>query len=452
MPLQCYNGREFRHRQRIPAAKTAHTAAKPFDLFIFLLSPILPAFFFLCPPPRAAPPFLSIGGSPFSADPRRARTYCLGGAPRSADLEVIPLEEEKKRRAALWAGPAAVCLLLGCLLAPPVGASELQPAAEAFSPAGQARQIIPVGQAVGIKLFSDGVLVVGLSEISTPEGPRQPGRDCGLRTGDLITHINGQDVDTVEQVQAMVAAQPAQPLTIRAVRGEKSLQLSALPAVNRQGTAQLGIWLRDSMAGIGTVTYYDPANGTFAALGHGINDTDTALLMPLESGSIMRARVSDVKKGTAGQPGELHGVFQLQQDAGTLSANTPQGIFGTVDRQALTALGAPMEAASWEQTKVGPATILSNVQGEKIQEFQIRITHLSQNGDRSMTIQVTDPALLELTGGIVQGMSGSPILQDGRVVGAVTHVLVNDPTRGYGIPISRMLSSGDSAAREEATA
>ena len=162
------------------------------------------------------------------------------------------MEKEKKRRAALWAGPAAVCLLLGCLLAPPAGASELQPAAEAFSPAGQARQIIPVGQAVGIKLFSDGVLVVGLSEISTPEGPRQPGRDCGLRTGDLITHINGQDVDTVEQVQAMVAAQPAQPLTIRAVRGEKSLQLSALPAVNRQGTAQLGIWLRDSMAGIGT--------------------------------------------------------------------------------------------------------------------------------------------------------------------------------------------------------
>ena len=367
-------------------------------------------------------------------------------------LEVILLKKERKHRPPRWTVPAALCLLLGCLAAPSAGARELSPAVETFGPAGQVRQIIPVGRAVGIKLFSDGVLVVGLSEISTPEGPRQPGRDCGLKTGDLITHINGQDVDTVEQVQAMVAAQTGQPLTIRAVRGEKALQLSALPAVNRQGTAQLGVWLRDSMAGIGTLTYYDPESGSFAALGHGINDTDTALLMPLESGSIMRARVSDVKKGTAGQPGELHGVFQQRQDMGTLSANTPQGIFGTVDSGALTALGSPMEAASWEQIKAGPATILSNVRGEQVEEFQIRITHLSQNGDRSMTIQVTDPALLELTGGIVQGMSGSPILQNGRVVGAVTHVLVNDPTRGYGISIGRMLESGANAVREESTA
>lgn len=352
----------------------------------------------------------------------------------------------------LLGAAAALCLMLAALLPAPARAEGTDAAVSAFGPQAQPRQLVPVGQAVGIKLFSDGVLVVGLSSVETQSGPKEPGKACGLKTGDLITHINGQDVDTVEQVQAVLAQQPGQPLTIRAVRGEKALQLSALPAANQQGTYQLGLWLRDSMAGIGTMTYYDPATGCFAALGHGINDVDTALLMPLESGSIMHAQVSDVKKGAAGQPGELHGVFQLQQDMGALSANTPQGIFGTVDGGSLTGQRQPIPVASWEQLHIGEATILSNVRGEEIEEFQIRITHLSAGEDRSMTLQVTDPALLELTGGIVQGMSGSPILQDGRIVGAVTHVLVNDPTKGYGISIGRMLDAAAQSNSQQASA
>ena len=212
---------------------------------------------------------------------------------------------------------------------------------------------------------------------------------------------------------------------------------------NSQGVYQLGVWLRDSMAGIGTLTFADPETGLFGTLGHGINDVDTAVLMPLQSGSIMPASVPDVKRGASGQPGELHGQFDLTQDLGTLYANTSQGIFGQL-KQAETVAGLePVPVASREQVKTGKATILSNIRGDEVEEFEVEITHVydQDEGARSLMLQVTDPDLLEATGGIVQGMSGSPILQDGKLVGAVTHVLVNDPTRGYGIFIENMLDA-----------
>lgn len=303
------------------------------------------------------------------------------------------------------------------------------------------RAVIPLGKAVGIKLFSDGVLVVGLSPVETEAGSSFPGRDCGLKAGDVITHINGGEVDTIEEVQALVAQSEDEPLTIQAVRGQRQLQLTAAAVENSQGVYQLGVWLRDSMAGIGTMTFYDPASGVFGALGHGINDVDTAMLMPLESGSIMPASVSEVKKGTSGAPGELHGQFDLTRDLGTLYANTNLGIFGQMPKEMVGTAVAPVEVASREQVETGPATILSNIQGDEVEEFDIQITHLYPEGDgtRSMMVEVTDPELLKSTGGIVQGMSGSPILQNGRLVGAVTHVLVNDPTRGYGILAENML-------------
>ena len=312
--------------------------------------------------------------------------------------------------------------------------------------------VIPIGKAVGIKLFSDGVLVVGLSPVETRSGEHCPGRDCGLKTGDVITHINGSEVDTIEQVQDAVSRQEGDPLTIQAVRGQRQLQLTAEAVENSQGVYQLGVWLRDSMAGIGTVTFYDPASGVFAALGHGINDVDTSMLMPLETGSIMPASVSDVKKGASGEPGELHGQFDLTRDLGTLYANTNLGIFGQMPRENVAQGMETVPVAAREEVKTGPATILSNVRGDQVEEFEVQITHLYPEGDgtRSLMLQVTDPALLELTGGIVQGMSGSPILQNGRLVGAVTHVLVNDATRGYGILAENMLRQATGVPRETA--
>ena len=310
--------------------------------------------------------------------------------------------------------------------------------------ASEGHMLIPVGRAVGIKLFSDGVLVVGLDEIPTNFGKAAPAKDCGLRQGDIITHMNSEEVDTIEQVQAVLKGLEDDQVSIRCLRGEKQIQMTvhAVKCAD-DGSYKLGAWIRDSMAGIGTMTFYDPETGTFGALGHGINDVDTAMRMPLQSGGIMKASVTNVKKGEKGDPGELHGCFDSSGDVGVLWANTDAGVFGTLSRKDFV-YGTPMQVASPAQIKVGDATILSSISGEMVEEYSIEITKvcLAEDGDlRDMTLKITDPRLLERTGGIVQGMSGSPILQHGKIVGAVTHVLVNDPTRGYGIFIENMLDA-----------
>ena len=255
-------------------------------------------------------------------------------------------------------GPAAGAAALGLLLTMALTGDRARAAAataalelsrpEAVTAAAQAElgdTVIPLGRAVGIKLFSDGVLVVGLSSLDTPEGPASPGRTSGLKAGDVITHMDGSEVDTIEEVQDHLAQHPGEKMTLQVQRGEESLQLAAQAVKTTAGSYQLGVWLRDSMAGIGTMTFYDPDSGVFAALGHGINDVDTAKLMPLETGSIMGATVSDVKKGAAGEPGELHGDFDLTADLGTLYANTEQGIFGRLEDAALAQDLQPVEVA-----------------------------------------------------------------------------------------------------------
>ena len=362
---------------------------------------------------------------------------------------------EKRRVLAAWL--AAFVLAAACLVKTPADsvaamASAGIPGESSVALSGQkanalsaGAKLIPVGTAVGIKLFSDGVLVVGLSGVETAQGRMSPGKQCGLKAGDIITHINGSEVDTIEQVQKLLREQGEGRLTIQAVRSSKAVQLTAQTVENREGVPQLGVWLRDSMAGIGTVTFYDPVSGRFGALGHGVNDTDTAMLMPMESGSIMPAVVDEVKKGLPGQPGELHGQFELTKELGALSANTERGVFGT-SRQLPVPDGAQaMEIARRAEVKVGRATILSNVRGELVEEFEVELVCVDREseGTRNMLLKVTDPELLAITGGIVQGMSGSPIIQDGKLLGAVTHVLVNDPTRGYGIFIENMLEAAE---------
>lgn len=316
-------------------------------------------------------------------------------------------------------------------------------------------RVIPLGRAVGIKLFTDGVMVVGLSEIETAGGSCSPAAECGLREGDIITHINDTEVDSIEQVRQALQELAGEKMSIRAIRGGKRFQTTAAGAQSSaDGVWRLGAWIRDSMAGIGTMTFYDPASGVFGALGHGINDVDTAQLMPLQSGSIMYAEVTDVKKGACGDPGELHGAFHVTEDLGELYANTNSGIFGLLSDETLAGDAQPVEVASRKEVKVGEAEILSNIAGNAVEKYTVEITRVfpAGNGDsRNLMLKVTDPRLLEATGGIVQGMSGSPILQNGKLVGAVTHVLVNDPTQGYGILAENMLSTAAAEAREQAS-
>ena len=296
-----------------------------------------------------------------------------------------------------------------------------------------ATRLIPVGHTVGVKLFSRGVMVVRLTEEPAPA------RNSGLQTGDVILQCGGTPVTSVEQFQALLQEDETADLRVSRNGGEVTIRVE--PERNADGVKQIGAWIRDSMAGIGTLTWYDPERGTFGALGHGVTDVDTGLLMPFQDGAILPSTVKAVKKGERGSAGELRGDFDLTRDLGPLYANTDWGVFGTLDaadgipltREPLT-VGAPV---------IGEARILSNVAGDEVGEYAVKIARIlpdSRDG-RDMELVITDPELLARTGGIVQGMSGSPIVQNGQLVGAVTHVLLQDPTRGYGIAMTNMLAA-----------
>ena len=299
-------------------------------------------------------------------------------------------------------------------------------------------ELIPVGQTVGVKLFSDGVLVVGFSD------GESPAKDCGLKEGDVITAICGQSLDTIEEFRQLLAENGEDAVALTVKRGSRTIELSAEPEKDEDGEYRLGAWVRDSMAGIGTMTFFDPQSGTFGALGHGVTDVDTGQLLPLDHGSIMDASVKAVKKGERASPGELKGDFDLTRDSGTLYANTECGIFGKLSAEdAAKITGAALPIAKKDEIKTGRAAILATVSGNETREYDIEIEKIySPSGStRNLLLRVTDEELLAQTGGVVQGMSGSAILQDGKIIGAVTHVLLDDPSRGYGIFIENMLSA-----------
>ena len=293
------------------------------------------------------------------------------------------------------------------------------------------RSLIPVGHTVGIKLFAKGVMVVKLTDGGTPA------RNGGLRTGDVILQCGGTPVTSVEQFQTLLQEDEVADLRVCRNGGEMTIRVE--PERNEDGLCQIGAWIRDSMAGIGTLTWYDPETRKFGALGHGVTDTDTGLLMPFHDGAVLPSTVKAVKKGERGEAGELRGEFDLTRDLGPLYANTDRGVFGTLNETDV----PPGEPLPVGQPVKGAARILSNVRDDTVQAYEIEIVRLlPENRDgREMEITVTDPELLSRTGGIVQGMSGSPIVQNGRLVGAVTHVLLQDPTKGYGISVESMLAA-----------
>ena len=334
-------------------------------------------------------------------------------------------ETRKKHRFA--AAVFSVLLCLG-LCIPPAWAADGE------------QTLIPLGKAVGIKLFADGVLVVELSQL---DGGVSPAKTCGLKEGDLIVRINDEKIQSTEHLQEILQANGETPLQLEIKRGSTVLHEEITPVRCGDGVYRLGAWIRDSMAGVGTLTYYDPATAQYGALGHGITDVDTAKLMPLASGSIMETTVKAVRKGAEGSPGELKGDFSVQRDVGTLQANTDGGIFGTVSDADFVPTAKAYPVAENGEIHTGAATILATVSGDVTQEYAVEILRLypENRATRNLLLRVTDPQLLETTGGIVQGMSGSPILQDGKIIGAVTHVLLNDPTRGYGIFIENMMDA-----------
>lgn len=315
-------------------------------------------------------------------------------------------------------------------------------------------KLIPCGNAIGVKMMTQGVMVVGFSDILSGGKEQNPALEAGIALKDVLLEINGEPLDSIEDLSQLVEKYQGQPLQLKVQRGETTFETTLTPITDdTTGTSKIGLWVRDSAAGIGTLTFIEPETGTFGGLGHGICDVDTGQLLPLHQGVIQPATIQSVDKGTQGDPGQLKGIFDNTTELGSLSINSNSGIFGTLSSTSAAQTREPVEIALKQEIQEGKATILSNVEGDTVEEYDIEIIKInkSSSGGRSMLLKVTDPDLLAKTGGIVQGMSGSPILQNGKLVGAVTHVLVDDPTRGYGIFIENMLSNITQTQQEGTT-
>ncbi len=309
------------------------------------------------------------------------------------------------------------------------------------------KRLAACGNTVGVKIKMDGVLVIGVSDVEGMEGARTaPAKEAGIKAGDILYEINSKKLSDIHDLIKEIDLSNGGKLDIKFKRGNSFVNTTIYPVQGvNDNKYHIGLWVRDSTAGIGTMTFYDPETGSFGALGHGITDIDTGLLMPVNSGEVLESNIIAVKKGEQGTPGELKGIFlENKPPMGDIFKNDECGIYGKVLKEYKVSNRRLYPIGIRGQVKVGPATILSNIEGNDIQEFNIyieKVARQSFSGPKGMVIRVTDKRLLNSTGGIVQGMSGSPIIQNGKLIGAVTHVLVNDPTRGYGIFIEWMLKN-----------
>jgi stage IV sporulation protein B len=318
-------------------------------------------------------------------------------------------------------------------------------------------KVVPGGQSIGVKLNTLGVLIVGHHLVNTSTGKQSPGEIADIQVGDIITKINGKDIKKMGDVSPFVkeSGESQKSLDVTIIRDGKSLHKTLKPLQDKNDQSyRIGLYIRDSAAGVGTLTFYDPASFKYGALGHVISDMDTKKPIKVNNGEILGSTVTSIEKGSNGHPGEKLARFSNDQRVlGDISKNSPFGIFGRLnDKISNGSWNKPLPIALSDQVKEGPAKILTVVNGSKVREFDVDvISSVPQKfpATKGMVIKITDPELLKITGGIVQGMSGSPIIQNGKIIGAVTHVFVNDPTSGYGVHIEWMLDEAGINIYEE---
>lgn len=310
-----------------------------------------------------------------------------------------------------------------------------------------AKELIPCGEVVGICIASNGVYVIDTAEFEGVDGvSSSPAADAGICAGDILVSMNGKSITSADTLAKLTDEMGDSPIEVMLNRNgdEKSLTVNVKRSAD--GHFRMGVWIKDCESGIGTMTYVDPETQGFGALGHGICDSGGKTAQ-IRDGDVLKADVTSVRRGERGSPGELCGVFSQEADIlGEVDVNCDFGVFGTVKQGKFS--GETTETAEREEVVEGEAVILSNFDGGQIAEYSAEITKINkdENDSKGMIIKITDSRLIEKTGGIVQGMSGSPIIQNGKLVGAVTHVFVNDPTRGYGIFIANMLDKAESEA------
>lgn len=304
-------------------------------------------------------------------------------------------------------------------------------------------ELIPCGNTIGIRININGIMVVGMSDIRNSNGKKcLPAQSAGLREGDVIKKINNKEVTKITQLTQIINNSNGESLDITVERDNQTLSLKITPSLsNDDNSYKIGAWVRDNTSGIGTITYINPKNNRFGALGHGITDVDTGKIIPAGYGDILHSKIISVKKGERGSPGELRGVFSGTEKVGIVEENTEIGIYGRINK--LISNNEPMPVGMRSQVRLGNAHILSNIESDKVEKYDVEIQKIMKNAinNKGMVVKITDERLLKKTGGIVQGMSGSPIIQDGKLIGAVTHVFINDPTRGYGTFIELMLNN-----------
>lgn len=311
------------------------------------------------------------------------------------------------------------------------------------------RHLICGGESIGVTLYTKGALVVGTGEITVSNGNTiNPAKQAGLMPGDIIEKINGVTIENSTQLSSLIHQDSGKDIHAEVRRNDKIINLTITPVKDAADDQyRIGVWVRDSTAGVGTLTYYDESNNSFGGLGHAIIDVDTGQILTLKDGEIIKSNILDVDKGQSGKPGELHGTFSLvNKRLGEIKLNTEFGIYGTIyDKNAITGKSLPI--GTQDEVEYGKASILTTIDENGIQEFECEIIKISPQqmpSQKGMVIKITDEKLLSKTGGIVQGMSGSPIIQNGKIIGAVTHVFLNSPDKGYGMFIEWMLKCSDS--------
>lgn len=299
-------------------------------------------------------------------------------------------------------------------------------------------KVIPIGTAIGMKLYTKGVLVVGMSQIKDAnDEKKRPYENSGIEQGDTIIAINNNEVSNTNELIEEVNNSNGNAITVKYEKNNETLETSITP-VKSGNEYKLGLWVRDAAAGVGTLTFYEPNTNLFMALGHGISDIDTEKIVDIASGELITASILTIKKGVKGTPGEIRGTIENGNNIGKIGKNTNLGVYGTVTNKNYLDISGmeEMEVATRSEIQEGKAQIICQLDnnGRKTYEIEIEKIYLANNTDnKSMLIKVTDKELLEKTGGIIQGMSGAPVIQNGKFVGAVTNVLVNDPTQGYAI-------------------
>lgn len=304
------------------------------------------------------------------------------------------------------------------------------------------QEVLVSGSPVGIYMETKGVLVIDSGEITDREGIRRTPAEHIIQSGDYICEIDGKVLTGKRQLMQLVRENQGEPMELQVIRHQETIKLEMTPVETEDGSYKLGIWVRDNVQGIGTLTYVEP-NGTFGALGHGISDADTGERLEISDGDLYRADILSIRKGTAGTPGELRGVINYREEnrIGTICGNSQYGIRGQMEPGKYTESMKKIPTGLKQEIQTGKAEIRCDI-GDGIREYQCEILEIDSNArdtNKCFVLRITDDDLLSRTGGIVQGMSGSPVLQNGKLIGAITHVFVNDPTKGYGIFIENMM-------------